>query len=295
MPAARNSSARRANSVSSFTHGAHQLAQSVTTIGAATPSFASAVSPSGVSIGNGGSGTRAASGMRAVSLDAKVVKVTLLEDRAMVQRTGTVMLEPGQHKLVVKDVAPVLQDLSLRAQAKGAKVVDARVRRAILVTSEEKPEQAKALEKDVDVLTEKVKQLSEDRALTHQRRIRLEEILERGFSELPEDVSWGLSAPQWKESLEGLYEKVRALRERALSLDQQLRDVTRDRSMLVVQRQMFDRPDTRFTSWLEADVVVTAKTAVEVTFEYTVPNALWRPMHSARLAPCAITFPSIES
>ena len=155
----------------------------------------------------------------AVSLDAKVVKVTLLEDRAMVQRTGTVTLEPGQHKLLVKDVAPVLQDLSLRAQAKGAKVVDARVRRAILVTSDEKPEQAKALEKDVDALTEKVKQLSEDRALTHQRRIRLEEILERGFSELPEDVSWGLSAPQWKESLEGLYAKVRSLRERAHSLD----------------------------------------------------------------------------
>lgn len=228
----------------------------------------------------------------AVSLDAKVVKVTLLEDRAMVQRTGTVTLEPGQHKLLVKDVAPVLQDLSLRAQAKGAKVVDARVRRAILVTSDEKPEQAKALEKDVEALTEKVKQLSEDRALTHQRRIRLEEILERGFSELPEDVSWGLSAPQWKESLEGLYEKVRALRERALSLDQQLREVTRDRSVLVAQRQVFDRPDTRFTSWLEADVVVTAKTAVEVTFEYTVPNALWRPMHSAQLADGKLTFES---
>jgi uncharacterized protein (TIGR02231 family) len=229
----------------------------------------------------------------ALTLAAPVAKVTLLEDRAQVRRAGTLTLEPGQHKVLVPDVAPVLQDLSLRAQAtNGARVVDARVRRALRVTTDEKPDVARALEKDIEALTERLKHLSEDRALTHQRRIRLEEILDRGFSELPEDISWGLSAPQWKENLEGLYEKVRALRERGVQLDQQLRDAGLERSRLIAQRQAFDRPDTRFTAWLEADVLVTAKGSVEVSFEYTVPNALWRPLHSARLADGSLRFES---
>jgi hypothetical protein len=89
-----------------------------------------------------------------------------------------------------------------------------------------------------------------------------------------------------------LFEKVRALRERGLTLEHQLRDTNEERARLVSQRQAFDRPDTRFTAWLEADVLVTGQTAVELSFEYTVPNALWRPMHSARLADGALFFES---
>lgn len=229
----------------------------------------------------------------ATTLDAPVKQVTLLEDRAQVKRVGTLTLGPGQHKVLVPDVAPVLQDLSLRAEASGgARVVDARVRRALKVTSQERPEVSATLERDIEVLTDKVRALIEDSALTAHRRQRLEVVLQRGFSELPEDISWGLAAQQWQESLEGLFEKVRALRERGLTLDHQLADATEAREKLIAQRRAFDRPDTRFTAWLEADVLVTAQATVEVSFEYTVPNALWRPLHSARLADGALFFES---
>jgi uncharacterized protein (TIGR02231 family) len=218
-------------------------------------------------------------------VDAPVTQVTLLEDRAQVRRSGTVTLTPGQHTLRVNDVAPVLQDLSLRGEGStGATVVDVRVRRALLVTADEKPEAARTLERDIEALTESLKVLQEDQALLTQRRERLEAVLERGLSELPEDVSWGVSAPQWKETLEGLYTKVRALADEALVLGQKAREQRETRERLITQRQAFDRPDTRFAAWLEADVVVTAGGPVTVAFEYTVPNALWRPMHSARLS-----------
>jgi uncharacterized protein (TIGR02231 family) len=223
--------------------------------------------------------------MTGTPVDAPVTQVTLLEDRAQVRRSGVVTLTPGQHTLCVKDVAPVLQDLSLRGEGSAsATVVDVRVRRALLVTAEEKPEAAKALERDIEALTESLKVLQEDQALLTQRRERLEAVLERGLSELPEDVSWGVSAPQWKETLEGLFGKVRALSDEVLGLAQKARELREARERLIAQRQAFDRPDTRFAAWLEADVVVTAGGPVTVTFEYTVPNALWRPMHSARLS-----------
>lgn len=227
------------------------------------------------------------------SLAAPVTQVTLLEDRAQVRRAGALTLSPGQHTVVVTDVAPVLQDLSLRASATGpGRVIDARVRRALVVTKEEKPEAARALELDLERLTEALRTLAEDLELTRQRRARVETMLERGFSELPEDVSWGLSAPQWKESLEGLFLKVRGLRERAIALEQRQRELLEERGRLVTQRQAFDRPDTRFAAWLEADVLVTGPGPVEVAFEYTVPNALWRPLHSARLADGKLFFES---
>lgn len=232
----------------------------------------------------------------ALSLSAPVTQVTLLEDRAQVRRVGALELAAGQHVVLVSEVAPVLQDLSLRASASGeVKVSDVRVRRAMKVSPHEKPEQVKALELDIEKLGEQWVRLGEDKQLTEQRRQRLEQVLERGFTELPEDVAWGQPQNQWKDTLEGLFEKLRALRVRVMELNTQLRDVLAERERLVVQRQAFDRPDTRFVTWLEADVIVPTAGKVELTFEYTVPNALWRPLHSARLSDGSFQFESRAS
>ena len=226
-------------------------------------------------------------------LEAPVTQVTLLEDRAQVRRVGSVKLAAGQHLVVVKDVAPVLQDLSLRAEAAGAvKVSDVRARRAMKVAPSEKPEVLGKLEVEIEALTEKWRRVGEDRELVDRRRQRLELVLQRGFTELPEDVSWGQPQTQWKDTLEGLFETLRALRTRSVELGVQLRDLVDERNRLVAQRQAFDRPDARFVTWLEADVLVPAGGSVELTFEYTVPNALWRPLHSARLADGTLHFES---
>ncbi|MFZ5441120.1 MAG: mucoidy inhibitor MuiA family protein [Myxococcota bacterium] len=228
----------------------------------------------------------------ALPFEAPVTQVTLLEDRAQVRRVGRAKLVAGQHLLLVDEVAPVLHDLSLRATSPHAKVTDVRVRRAMKTSPREKPEKLRALEEDIEKLTEQWRRLGEDRQLVEQRAERLEQVLERGFTELPQDVAWGLPQSQWKETLEGLFGQVRELKAKALSLEHQQRDVLEQRERLVTQRQALDRPDARFVTWLEADVVVAAGADVEVTFEYTVPNALWRPLHSARLAAGRFTFES---
>lgn len=229
------------------------------------------------------------------ALEAPVRQVTLLEDRAQVRRAGALRLSQGQHRVVVKDVAPVLQDLSLRATVTGpAAVVDARVVRTMRVRKEEQPERVRALERDLEALTEKLRRLSEDRALLEQKRLRVEQVLDRGLAELPEDVAWGLAGAQWKDTLEGLFEKARSLRAEVASLGRALVDGEAERDRLVAQRRAFDAPDATLVAWLEADVVVTGEgeAEVEVSFEYTVPNALWRPLHSARLAEGRLDFES---
>lgn len=229
---------------------------------------------------------------KAQLLVAPVKQVTLLEDRAQVRRVGRVKLSAGQHLLLVEDVAPVLQDLSLRASADKAKVSDVRARRAMKVAPREKSETLQKLELDIEALTEKWRQLKEDQEVVAQRRERLDQVLARGLEELPQDVSWGQPQTPWKDTLESLFEQQRTLRAKELELGHAQRDVNVQREALIAQRRMFDRPDSRFVTWLEADVVVPADGEVEVTLEYTVPNALWRPLHAARLADGKFTFES---
>jgi len=222
----------------------------------------------------------------AVPIDAPVRKVTLLEDRAQVQRAGKVFLKAGQNRLLVRDVAPVMRDVSIRAEATGgAQVLDSRVRRAMRVTRDEKPEVARQLEASIESLTRRLQALGEDQSLSEQRYSRFNEVIERGFTELPEDASWGLVQPQaWKDTFEVLFKKVRALRQTVLQQGHAAQDLHEEVAALAAQRQALDRPDLQFVAWLEADVVAPQAGEFGLSFEYTVPNALWRPLHSARLA-----------
>ena len=111
-------------------------------------------------------------GLREVTLP--LGQVTLLEDRALVSRTGPVTLTPGRNRLLIRDVAPVLQEVSLRGEvtdpagseaglAPPARVVDVRVRRAMRVRTADKPELARELEEKIEALERRFEEVNESR------------------------------------------------------------------------------------------------------------------------------------
>jgi hypothetical protein len=59
---------------------------------------------------------RSHSALQQLILDAPVCVVTLLEDRALVRRSGKASLSQGLWRVRVEKVAPVLSDKSLRAE-----------------------------------------------------------------------------------------------------------------------------------------------------------------------------------
>jgi uncharacterized protein (TIGR02231 family) len=219
-----------------------------------------------------------------VLVDLPVTKVTLLEDRAQVVRKGRVNLAAGRTRLAVADVAPVLQDVSLRGEAEGARVVDTRARRAMRIQREDKPEALAALEEKIDALARTFHDAGEDRGRLEGRRQTLLEMVIRGLHEIPEDAGWGVVAHQtWHDTLEGLFTKSQELDESALELFSRQQDLAEDIKRLVAERSSKDRPDARFGCRLELDVDAEKAGESEVTVEYVVPAALWRPMHRARL------------
>jgi uncharacterized protein (TIGR02231 family) len=226
-------------------------------------------------------------------VEVPIAKVTLLEDRAQVLRRGSVALRAGKNRIALWGVAPTLQDVSLRAEANGAVVVDARVRRAMRIGQRERPEVAAALEKRLNDIAVAFDAHADDAARLRQRASVINEMMAKAIFEIPADAAWSIGDPSsWERTFEALAQKGRALladRQRTRGLMSDLRDeaehVARERSLL-------DSPSQEFLAVVEVDVDVDADRSAELVIEYTVPNALWRPTHEAELRGQQLTFSS---
>ncbi len=219
-------------------------------------------------------------------VDAAVRGVTLLEDRAQVTRQGTVRVRAGQNRVVLPGVAPVLQDVSLRAEVLSgpARVADVRNRRALRIRTADRPEAARALEERLRQLQREYQQVLHDQALQRARFERVGNMLVLGAGEVPEDAGWGLgTASQWQDAFEAMFRRARQLRETALQASFTAERLQEEVLAVARQRQAMDRVDHQLVAWLEADLLADGEGEVEVRIEYVVPNAMWRPLHTARL------------
>ncbi|MCC7386292.1 MAG: mucoidy inhibitor MuiA family protein [Deltaproteobacteria bacterium] len=222
---------------------------------------------------------------RAIAAPIRVV--TLLEDRAQIRRVARVALDAGVQRLVIPDVAPVLQDVSMQGavQSGRATVADVRVRRAMRVRREDRPEAVRKLDEEARQIALRFRELAEERNGAERRRERLGEIAEKGVGEIPQDVAWGLVQHQaWRDTFEGLFKRARGLRERALSAYSEQARLLERLSQIAQERAALERPDARFVAWIEADLDVAEAGEIELLIEYVVPNAIWRPIHSVKLA-----------
>ncbi|MEZ4317165.1 MAG: mucoidy inhibitor MuiA family protein [Myxococcota bacterium] len=224
-------------------------------------------------------------------VEVPVVEVTVLEDRAVVKRRGTVALEAGANRLRIGGVAPVLQDVSLRAEASAGRVADARVRRAMRVKREDRPAEVAALEARLRELSERFQEQSERRERAEERLQGIADMLGKGADEIPDDAAWGIVDPEvWSQTFGSLFTRARELQVSALAAYHAQIDLKRDVDQVAQQRAVLDTASNDFVAWAELDVVAETAGDVELVVEYTVPNALWRPLHRARLAGTTLAF-----
>jgi uncharacterized protein (TIGR02231 family) len=232
-------------------------------------------------------------GLEAVVLP--IAEVTLLEDRAQVARVGRVTLKAGRNRLLVEGVAPILQDVSLRAELSigqagdggdqgAANVSDVHVRRAYRVVREDKPEQVAELEATLEALQERFSKTSQTRQHLEERYQVVMEMLRKSLAETPQDAAWGIANPQlWRDTFSSLTQRGRKLLDEVLDRYFEQLDIRDEARRVIAARQAFDRMDAHLTAWVELDVHTEEAQDVELSLYYVVPNALWRPMHSAQL------------
>lgn len=229
-------------------------------------------------------------GMTIHTIDVPARDVTLLEDRARVVRRASVELPAGVLRVRVEDVSPILADKTLTGSVSsdGAKIADLRVLREYVVGYQESKgspdKQAAALEAELRDLDRRIENLETERVITERHASGLDKVTMATLSELSEDVSWGKPvAADWREQLEELASDERALRERLVEVASEIEELRKKRQRLDERIVKTQNPIEREWAALEADLTVARAGSYELVFEYVVPNACWRPYHTARL------------
>ena len=229
---------------------------------------------------------------------APVVSATLLEDRAQVTRRGRVDVVAGRNRLVLWDVAPTLQDVSLRVTTSNGgdtvvRVDDARARRVARVLHSEQPEAARILEEKLAELSRRHDELRDDAERVQHRASVVAEMMEKALAEVPQDAAWSIGdATAWKHTFETLSAKSRALLGNAQNTRHEMRTLSDAVNFVVEERRRIDRPDTRVLGLVEVDLSADENGSVDLILEYTVPNAIWRPTHEATLSGQTLTVAS---
>jgi uncharacterized protein (TIGR02231 family) len=224
---------------------------------------------------------------------APIDEVTVLEDRALVTRRARVLLPAGPQRLRVMEVAPVLQDVSLRAEVTSgdAALTDLRARRCLRVQRDDLPEEARAIERAIEEVFSRFEDAQQDQRAATDRYRELLTMLTLGLVELPTDAAWGRVDPQgWSNSLQTLSNRARVLLDAALEHHFTQQDLLRELDRLQQARALADHPGQRAIACLELDLEANSEGPVSLEMSYVVPGALWRPTHRAQLVGESLRF-----
>lgn len=219
-----------------------------------------------------------------------VTHVVVMEDRAQVERRGTITLEGGLTTVELPGLPLVAVDRSLSVEATGATVHEARlVRRYKQRAKDGLPLDASELRRRVQALVEQqyaheadVYRLQTQRdALTQARHALLTSIAER--------VGYGEADPSaWQRQLDALTaqqgENTEALRVATAAVDAVKKELQACRGALSVAEERVEALECLLALTLEGQ----GEVALRVS--YLVPCAVWRPAYRASLAGETVTF-----
>ena len=218
-------------------------------------------------------------------LSLPVVKVTVLEDRALVERRGEVPLVAGAQRLVIEGLSPLAVDRSLQAKLSGGTVSQARIRRAM------KPYRPEALREHRTELGRRVAEREQEllRAEAEEERRRHRHTLllnahEDVFRSISEDAGSGQDRPEvWRQQLA-------TIRREVDTAEAALRDTSREVAQLRARLQEArsalagtEREEARLDVHAELEVGHPAGGSTTLSVTYLVPCAAWRPAYRATL------------
>lgn len=215
-----------------------------------------------------------------------IVKVTVLEDRALVERQGDVELVAGTQRVRVEGLSPLVVDRSLQAQVTGGGVAQARVNR----TWKEKPregaeERKTSLRLRVEALETEWRRAQADVQRLQSRLEVVNVAREDVLRSIAEFSGVGRAAPEdWHTQLTSVRQEADHTEE-ALRRARQHTDVTRQR---LVEAQAVlshgEPPEQKLVTAAELEAQHPAGGRVSLRVAYLVPCAVWRPTYRATLA-----------
>ncbi|MCG3192814.1 MAG: hypothetical protein DIJKHBIC_02061 [Thermoanaerobaculia bacterium] len=229
--------------------------------------------------------------MSGTVIEAPVARVIFFEDRAQVIRQARIPLPGGASQVLLAGISPVAVDSSLLARAQGARVDEARINRRWRIGPGEQPEKTAALTESLRKLRAERARKDGKRQVQESRLWRLEKAAELRTESIGLEMTVAPDfADSWRSELSSFEASASEAEQAMAALISEVRDL--DRRIAVVEARL--RESGPFEPILEAAITVDLTAAeageVELTIQYIVPCALWRPMHRARLEGSRVEF-----
>ena len=228
-----------------------------------------------------------------LTLNANVVEVTLMEDRARVVRRGKIKLSAGVIRLKVENVSPLISDKTLTGRSVDgdqAQVVSTIVKREHHeMLPEGDPERVR---KELDIVSRKIERLRDAKKQTRLSLGALNEMEERTLHEMAYDASWALAKPEdWNRNLATIDERMESIHGLIEERSRELRDLHGEQRQL--ERELATASSVSAENRFRIEALVNVAMAGEYTveFEYVVPSACWRPSSSCWAYHCFISVP----
>ena len=225
-------------------------------------------------------------------VDTKVAEVTVSEDRAHVVRRGEARLGAGVTTLTIPGVAPVLVDKTLKVTLDdGVTVGEVRVVRRRLHLESERPPDVAALDAEIDAKELAVKELARRRVRFELELGDLDALLAQSIADASTDASWGrLDAAATRARLRAVEAEEKKKRAEYVAFVDEQRRHAEDLTRLRARRDSHGQAATKESAEVVVVVEAAAARTCNVTLDYIVPGACWRPQHTARLVAGKLRF-----
>jgi len=217
-----------------------------------------------------------------IEVQAPPRRVELFEDRASVTRRVAIPAEAGRHHLVIPGLSPLVREAGLSFLGDENTIVEeARVVRTRRRPEDADPPEAAALREKLEALEDQVQRLEEAARRAWDHAERAEQFADAGRNWAPLALLGKHPASEWANALRALEQ---ASSEASLESSEQklvLQDLRAERDDLERRLARAREGRSQLMARLEIQVLAPAGGALEV--QYTIPCALWRPVHRARL------------
>ncbi len=225
-----------------------------------------------------------AAALSAAPVESRISAVTVYTDRAVVTRTATANLTPGQTELVFERLPEALWEQSLQVGGQGtaaATILDVSARRTFVDFTPN--ERAAELEQQLRAAQAEQRQLADERAALDTQRQATVQYLNGAVSPGGKDVD----RPKLDDVRAALAFGRQQLAEFAAAtqqLDTRAEDV--QRKIAALEAQLNELRGGRGRAYKTVVVRVAAAQAgsLDVTLAYTVGGAQWQPSYDARVA-----------
>ncbi len=214
---------------------------------------------------------------------SRATAVTFFEDRARVVRTASFSVTAGVETYVITGVSALIDDSSLVVTSTAGRPKAVNVVRA-LDTDRQTAEERESLTDEVQRLQARLDRF-EDReqelTSTLEALLAFEEELLQATAESPSEQA--VDPDQWEGSLAQIQEQVDACLQEIKSVRADARTVEEEHDRAVDLRGSLETGAPRLTASVEVQLENDDEAPAEITLQYFVPCALWRPSHRARL------------